>query len=66
MIVRNDTFLVSEERRVELKTRVPESLRNEFKAQCAREGRPMGEVLIELVEEYIKNRQDEEKPQAQQ
>lgn len=36
---------------------VPKALRQEFKAQCAREGKSMQEKVIELIEKYTgKNR----------
>ncbi|TFI52657.1 copy number control protein [Mastigocladus laminosus UU774] len=32
---------------------MPESLRNEFKAVCARQGKTMSDVVTEFVKEYI-------------
>ncbi|HAZ44428.1 MAG TPA: ParG [Cyanobacteria bacterium UBA11369] len=41
-----------------VKTSIPEELRNSFKAVCAKEGRNMNDVLSNLIEQYVKERED--------
>lgn len=40
----------------QLTLRLPEGIHREFKASTAREGRSMGEVAMELIKDYLKNR----------
>jgi predicted DNA-binding protein len=43
-----------EERGVkQLALRLPEDLHKSLKLKCVKEGRTMGEVLIELIKEYL-------------
>ena len=50
---------VTEQRAVAVKAFVSETLRNDFKAACAKEGRNMSDVLAEFVESYVR---EKEKP----
>lgn len=43
----------SEEKIISLRIFMPEDLRNEFKAVCARQGRNMSEVVTEFVKGYV-------------
>lgn len=43
----------AEEKEVFIRGRVPETVRARFKATCALLGRDMGEVLRELVEQWL-------------
>jgi predicted DNA-binding protein len=46
-----------EERGVkQLALRLPEDLHRNLKLKCVKEGKPMGEVLIELIKEYLGRR----------
>lgn len=47
----------SEEKTVTLRAFVRESLRNDFKAVCAKEGKNMSDVLTEFVEDYVKTKE---------
>lgn len=47
-------FAVSEEKQVSYKMFLPESLRAKFKSLCALRGVTMNEVLLELVEKWIR------------
>jgi hypothetical protein len=49
----------TEEKIVALRAFVPESLRNDFKAVCAKEGKNMSDVLSEFVEGYVKTKEKE-------
>ena len=42
-----------EEKIISLRVFMPESLRNEFKAVCARQGRNMSEVINDFVLDYV-------------
>jgi predicted DNA-binding protein len=43
-----------EERGVkQLALRLPEDLHKSLKLKCVKEGRPMGDVLIELIKDYL-------------
>jgi metal-responsive CopG/Arc/MetJ family transcriptional regulator len=42
-----------------VKTSIAEELRNSFKAACAKEGRNMSDVLSELIEQYVQEREPE-------
>ena len=47
-----------EERGVkQLALRLPEYLHKNLKLKCVKEGRPMGEVLVELIQEYLKRKE---------
>ena len=47
-----------EERGVkQLALRLPEDLHTNLKLKCVKEGRPMGEVLIKLIQEYLKRKE---------
>ena len=47
-----------EERGVkQLALRLPEDLHMNLKLRCVKEGRTMGEVLIDLIEEYLKKKE---------
>ena len=47
-----------EERGVKhLALRLPEDLHTNLKLKCVKEGRAMGEVLIQLIEEYLKRKE---------
>jgi hypothetical protein len=50
--------LMTEEKEkiVALRAFVPESLRNDFKSVCAKEGKNMSDVLTEFIESYVKER----------
>ena len=43
----------SEEKIISLRIFMPEHLRNEFKAVCARQGRNMSEVVTDFVKKYV-------------
>ena len=43
----------SEEKIISLRIFMPELLRNEFKAVCARQGRNMSEVVTDFVNKYV-------------
>jgi len=44
-----------EERGVkQLALRLPEDLHKSLKLKCVKEGRPMGDVLIELIKDYLR------------
>ena len=43
----------SEEKIISLRIFMPEHLRNEFKAACARQGRNMSEVVTDFVKKYV-------------
>jgi predicted DNA-binding protein len=46
-----------EERGVkQLALRLPEDLHKNLKIKCVKEGRTMAEVLVELIEEYLKRK----------
>jgi metal-responsive CopG/Arc/MetJ family transcriptional regulator len=45
-----------------VKTSVPEELRNSFKAACAKEGKNMSEVLSDLIEQYVSDRETQSSP----
>jgi len=38
----------------QLALRLPENLHKDLKIKCVQEGRPMGDVLIELIKEYLR------------
>jgi len=42
----------------QLTLRIPKNLHKEFKIDSAKQGRTMGEVTIELIEEYLKKESD--------
>ena len=42
-----------EEKIISLRVFMPQSLRNNFKAVCAKQGRNMSEVVSEFVREYV-------------
>ncbi|HEY9637999.1 MAG TPA: plasmid partition protein ParG [Coleofasciculaceae cyanobacterium] len=42
---------------VVVKTSIPEQLRNSFKAVCAKEGRNMTDVLFDMIQEYVEERE---------
>lgn len=46
-----------EEKIVALRAFVPESLRNDFKSVCAKEGKNMSDVLTEFIERYVRERE---------
>jgi predicted DNA-binding protein len=47
-----------EERGVkQLALRLPEDLHRNLKLKCVKEGRPMGEVLVKLIQEYLKRKE---------
>lgn len=52
-------FAVSEEKQVSYKMFMPASLRARFKSLCALRGVSMNQVLIELVEKWIRENQQE-------
>jgi antitoxin component of RelBE/YafQ-DinJ toxin-antitoxin module len=43
----------TEEKIISLRIFMPELLRNEFKAVCARQGRNMSEVVTDFVNKYV-------------
>ncbi|MEG4246566.1 plasmid partition protein ParG [Microcoleus sp. MON2_D6] len=43
----------SEEKIISLRISMPEELKNEFKAICARQGANMSEVIVKFVKGYI-------------
>lgn len=38
---------------ISLRAYVPEQLKNDFKAACARQGETMSDVLIRFMEDYV-------------
>jgi antitoxin component of RelBE/YafQ-DinJ toxin-antitoxin module len=46
-------MLDSEEKIISLRISMPEDLKNEFKAICARQGANMSEVIVKFVKGYI-------------
>ena len=42
-----------EEKIISLRIFMPESLRNDFKSVCAKQGRNMSEVVTEFVSDYV-------------
>ena len=44
------------EKRKQLTLRLPESIHREFKVSTAREGRSMGDVAMELIKDYLKDK----------
>jgi antitoxin component of RelBE/YafQ-DinJ toxin-antitoxin module len=46
-------MLDSEEKIISLRISMPEDLKNEFKAICARQGANMSEVIVTFVKGYI-------------
>lgn len=42
-----------EEKTISLRIFMPESLRNSFKAVCAKQGKNMSEVVTEFVKNYV-------------
>ncbi len=40
----------------QLTLRLPERIHREFKVNTAREGRSMGEVAMELIKDYLKDK----------
>jgi len=46
-------MLDSEEKIISLRISMPEELKNEFKAICARQGANMSEVVVKFVKDYI-------------
>lgn len=49
--------LSEKQKLVVVKTTIPEELRNSFKAACAKEGRNMSDVLSDLIEQYVGERE---------
>lgn len=49
------TTLMTEDKEkiVALRAFVPESLRNDFKSVCAKEGKNMSDVLTEFIQKYV-------------
>ncbi|WP_414589581.1 plasmid partition protein ParG [Scytonema sp. PCC 10023] len=43
----------AEEKIISLRIFMPESLRNSFKAVCAKQGKNMSEVVTEFVKDYV-------------
>lgn len=56
----------TEEKIISLRIFMPESLRNEFKAVCARQGRNMSEVVTDFVKQYIEQSQHTSSPETKQ
>lgn len=52
------TTLMTEDKEkiVALRAFVPESLRNDFKSVCAKEGKNMSDVLTEFIQGYVRER----------
>ena len=42
---------------VVVKTSIPEELRNSFKAVCAKEGKNMTDVLFDMIQDYVEERE---------
>ncbi|MFM6122911.1 MAG: plasmid partition protein ParG [Sphaerospermopsis kisseleviana] len=51
-----------EDKTISLRIFMSESLRNTFKATCAKQGRNMSEVVTEFVESYVKDHDPDFKP----
>ncbi len=49
--------LSEKQKLVVVKTSIPEELRNSFKAACAKEGRNMSDVLFDMIEHYVEERE---------
>ena len=47
-----------EEKIISLRVFMPESLRNNFKAVCAKQGKNMSEVVSEFVTNYVANHEE--------
>ena len=45
----------TEEKLVALRAFIPPQLRNEFKSICVREGLTMNDVILDFVEDFVKN-----------
>ncbi|MGQ4648145.1 plasmid partition protein ParG [Lyngbya aestuarii] len=56
--MRNLSSMSEGEKPVFVRGRVPESLRVRFKATCALEGRDMGDVLKELIENWLEEKEN--------
>ena len=53
-----NTTKQQEEKTISLRIFMSESLRNTFKAVCAKQGKNMSEVVTEFVETYVKNQNE--------
>ena len=51
-------FVVSEEKQVSYKMFLSEQLRAKFKSLCALEGVSMNQVLVELVEKWVHEKEE--------
>lgn len=49
--------LSEKQKLVVVKTSIPEELRNSFKAACAKEGRNMSDVLSDMIQQYVEERE---------
>jgi metal-responsive CopG/Arc/MetJ family transcriptional regulator len=49
--------LSEKQKLVVVKTSIPEELRNSFKAVCAKEGKNMTDVLFDMIQEYVEERE---------
>jgi metal-responsive CopG/Arc/MetJ family transcriptional regulator len=47
---------MTEQKTVAIRVELPNNLRNEFKSVVAREGKSMRDVLVDFIEDYIRNR----------
>ena len=47
-----------EEKLVALRAFIPPRLRNEFKSICVKEGLTMNDVILEFVEDFVKNHEE--------
>jgi metal-responsive CopG/Arc/MetJ family transcriptional regulator len=49
--------LSEKQKLVVVKTSIPEELRNSFKAVCAKEGKNMTDVLFDMIQDYVEERE---------
>jgi hypothetical protein len=49
---------MSEERIVAIRVSMPDELRAKFKAQCALESTSMNDVVVDLIQEWLKGKQE--------
>jgi len=49
--------LSEKQKLVVVKTSIPEELRNSFKAVCAKDGKNMTDVLFDMIQEYVEERE---------
>jgi metal-responsive CopG/Arc/MetJ family transcriptional regulator len=47
---------MTEQKTVAIRVELPDNLSNEFKSVVAREGKNMRDLLVDFIQDYVKNR----------